>query len=117
MKYVKIIGVFAVIYLIYIGLSKFMDTSLDVAKKITDIDKLDKIEEVDSKEVIGLMMFLGDPPEMKEHLLMSNFEDCSFKKEIAEMNSNAMYKCILVEAEVKDKKIVKIFKEIKILEE
>ena len=117
MKYVKIIGVFAVIYLIYIGLSKFMDTSLDVAKKITDIDKLDKIEEVDSKEVIGLMMFLGDPPEMKEHLLMSNFEDCSFKKEIAEMNSNAMYKCILVEAEVKDKKIVKIFKEIQILEE
>ena len=117
MKYVKITGVFAIIYLIYIGLSKFMDTSLDVAKKITDIDKLDKIEEVDSKEVIGLMMFLGDPPEMKEHLLMSNFEDCSFKKEIAEMNSNAMYKCILVEAEVKDKKIVKIFKEIQILEE
>ena len=117
MKYVKIIGVFAVIYLIYIGLSKFMDTSLDVAKKITDIDKLDKIEEVDSKEVIGLMMFLGDPPEMKEHLLMSNFDDCSLKKELAELNSNAMYKCILVEAEVKNEKIVKIFKEIKILEE
>ena len=117
MKYVKIIGVFAVIYLIYIGLSKFMDTSLDVAKKITDIDKLDKIEEVNSKEVIGLMMFLGDPPELKEHLLMSNIDDCSFKKEIAEMNSNAMYKCILVEAEVKDKKIVKIFKEIQILDE
>ena len=117
MKYVKIIGVFAVIYLIYIGLSKFMDTSLDVAKKITDIDKLDKIEEVDSKEVIGLMMFLGDPPEMKEHLLMSNFDDCSLKKTLAELNSNAMYKCILVEAEVKNEKIVKIFKEIKILEE
>ena len=75
MKYVKIIGVFAVIYLIYIGLSKFMDTSLDVAKKITDIDKLDKIEDVNSKEVIGLMMFLGNPPEMKEHLLMSNIDD------------------------------------------
>ena len=42
---------------------------------------------------------------------------CSFKKELAEMNSNAMYKCILVEAEVKDEKIVKIFKEIQILEE
>ena len=117
MKYVKIIGIFAVIYLVYLGLSKFMDTSLDVAKKITDIDNLDKIEEVNSKEVIGLMMFLGNPPEMKEHLLMSNIDDCSFKKELAEMSSNAMYKCILVEAEVKDKKIVKIFKEIKILEE
>ncbi len=117
MKYVKIIGIFAVIYLVYLGLSKFMDTSLDVAKKITDIDNLDKIEEVNSKEVIGLMMFLGNPPEMKEHLLMSNIDDCSFKKELAEMSSNAMYKCILVEAEVKDKKIVKIFKEIQILEE
>ena len=117
MKYVKIIGVFAIIYLVYLGLSKFMDTSLDVANKISDTDDLDKIEEVNSKEVIGLMMFLGNPPEMKEHLLMSNIDDCSFKKELAEMNSNAMYKCILVEAEVKDKKIVKIFKEIQILEE
>ena len=117
MKYVKIIGVFAIIYLVYIGLSKFMDTSLDVAKKITDIENLENEEKVRNKEVIGLMMYLGNPPEMKEHLLMKNFDDCSFKKEIAEMNSNAMYKCILVEAEVKDEKIVKVYKEIEILEE
>ena len=117
MKYVKIIGVFALIYLVYIGLSKFMDTSLDVAKKITDIENLENEKKVKNKEVIGLMMYLGNPPEMKEHLLMKNYDDCSFKKEIAEMNSNAMYKCILVEAEVKDEKIVKVFKEIEILEE
>ena len=90
MKYVKIIGVFALIYLVYIGLSKFMDSSLDVAKKITDIENLENEEKVRNKEVIGLMMYLGNPPEMNEHLLMKNFDDCSFKKEIAEMNSNAM---------------------------
>ena len=44
MKYVKIIGVFAIIYLVYVGLGKFMDTSLDVANKISDTDDLDKIE-------------------------------------------------------------------------
>ena len=36
MRYVKIIVVFALIYIVYIGLSKFMDTSVDVAKKATD---------------------------------------------------------------------------------
>ena len=117
MNYIKIIGVVAIIYLFYVGLSKFFDSSLDVANKIANKYDLESIGEVDSKEVIGLIMFLGNPPEMKEHLLMSNIDDCSFKKELAEMSSNAMYKCILVEAEVKDKKIVKIFKEIQILEE
>ena len=37
MRYVKIIVVFALIYAAYIGLSKFMDTSVDVAKKVTEI--------------------------------------------------------------------------------
>jgi len=36
MKYVKIIVVFALIYIVYIGLSKFMDTNVDVAKKVTE---------------------------------------------------------------------------------
>ena len=117
MKYVKIIVVFALIYSIYIGLGKFMDTSVDVAKKVTEIEDLENINKVKSKEVVGLMMFLGNPPEMKEHLLTKHIDDCSFKKELAEMNSNAIYKCILVEAEVKNEKIVKVFKEIQVLEE
>ena len=33
------------------------------------------------------------------------------------MNSNAMYKCILVDAEIKDEKIVRVLKEIEVLEE
>ena len=117
MKYVKIIVVFGIIYLVYIGLSKFMDTSVDVAKKVKEIDDLKNIDEAKSKEVVGLMMFLGNPPEMKEHLLMKHIDDCSFKKELAEMNSNAIYKCILVDAEIKDEKILRVIKEIQILKE
>tara|TARA_B100000674_G_C37316248_1_gene678815 strand:+ start:235 stop:588 length:354 start_codon:yes stop_codon:yes gene_type:complete len=117
MKYVKIIVVFALIYLVYVGLSKFMNTSLDVAKKATEIEDLENKDKVKSKEVVGLMMFLGNPPQMKEHLLTKHIDDCSFKKELAEMNSNAMYKCILIEAVVKDEKIVKVLKELEVLKE
>jgi|TARA_B100000161_G_scaffold181498_1_gene130807 hypothetical protein len=116
MKYVKIIVVFVLIYSVYIGLSKFMDTSVDVAKNVTELENLENTNKLKSKEVVGLMMFLGNPPEMKEHLLTKHIDDCSFKKELAEMNSNAMYKCILVDAEVKDEKIVRVLKEIEVLE-
>ena len=115
MKYVKIIGFFAVIYLVYLGFSSFMDDSLEVAEKVNKNLETDKVKKSNNKEVVGLMMFLGSPPKLKEHLMMPSNDDCLIKKEIAEMNSNAMYKCILVEAEVKDEKIVKVFKEIEIL--
>ena len=32
--------------------------------------------------VIALMMYLGDPPELKEHLLMPNISECLKKKRI-----------------------------------
>jgi len=39
MKYVKIIGFFAIIYLVYLGFSSFMDDSLEVAEKVNKIVK------------------------------------------------------------------------------
>ena len=116
MKYIKIIGVFAIIYLVYFGFSKFMDSSLKVADKVNKISEIDKIELSNNKEVVGLMMFLGSPPKLNEHLMMPSNEDCLIKKEIAEMTSSALYKCMLVEAVVKDNKILSIIKEIKIIE-
>ena len=116
MKYAKIIGVFAIIYLVYLGFSKFMDSSMEVAEKVNKISEIDKDEKSNNKEVVGLMMFLGSPPKLKEHLMMPSNEDCLIKKEIAEMTSSALYKCMVVEAEVKDNKIVSIVKEIKIIE-
>ena len=116
MKYVKIIGFFAIIYLAYLGFSSFMDDSLEVAEKVNKALEVDKIKKSNNKEVVGLIMFLGNPPKINEHLMMPSNEDCLIKKEIAEMTSSALYKCMVVEAEVKDNKIVSIVKEIKIIE-
>ena len=116
MKYLKIIGVFAIIYLVYLGFGSFMDDSLEVAEKVNKNLEIDKVKKSNNKEVVGLMMFLGNPPKINEHLMMPSNEDCLIKKEIAEMTSSALYKCMLVEAEVKENKIVSIVKEIKIIE-
>ena len=58
--------------------------------------------------VISLLMFLGEPPVLKEHLLMPTLSECLKKKRIATRNSNADYKCMKVKAVVKDGKIISI---------
>ena len=82
MKYIKIIGVFAIIYVVYFSFSKFMDSSLEVAEKVNKISEIDKIEVSNNKEVVGLMMFLGNPPKINEHLMMPSNEDCLIKKKL-----------------------------------
>ena len=58
--------------------------------------------------VIALLMYLNDPPVLKEHLLMPSYSECLKKKRIATRNSNADYKCMKVKAVVKDGKIISI---------
>ena len=58
--------------------------------------------------VIALIMYLGNPPELKEHLLMPDFKTCLSKKRVATRNSTADYKCSKVKAVVKDGKIISI---------
>jgi hypothetical protein len=59
--------------------------------------------------VIALLMYLGDPPALKEHTLMPNFSECLSKKRIAARNSNrAKYQCAEVKATIKDGKIINI---------
>ena len=58
--------------------------------------------------VISLLMFLGEPPVLKEHLLMPTISKCLAKKRIATRNSNAEYRCSKVQAVVKDGKIISI---------
>ena len=58
--------------------------------------------------VIALLMYLNDPPVLKEHLLMSSYSECLKKKRIAIRNSNASYQCMKVNAVVKDGKIISI---------
>jgi len=58
--------------------------------------------------VIALLMYLSDPPVLKEHLLMPSLSECLKKKRIATRNSNAQYQCMKVKAVVKDGKIISI---------
>ena len=58
--------------------------------------------------VIALLMYLNDQPVLKEHLLMPSISECLKKKRIATRNSNAEYRCMKVQAVVKDGKIISI---------
>ena len=60
--------------------------------------------------VIALLMYLGDPPVLKEHLLMPSLSQCLAKKRYAMRSSNAQYACMQVNAVVKDGKIISISK-------
>ena len=60
--------------------------------------------------VIAMLMYLGNPPVLKEHLLMPNISECLAKKRVATRNSNADYACMKVNAVVKDGKIISISK-------
>ena len=59
--------------------------------------------------VISLLMFLGDRPILMEHLLMKNVAQCLEKKRVGTRNSNnAEFRCMKVNAVVKDGKIISI---------
>ena len=63
--------------------------------------------------VISLLMFLGEPPVLKEHLLMPSISECLKKKRIATRNNGSdrlIYQCTKVKAVVEDGKIISISK-------
>ena len=61
--------------------------------------------------VVALLMYLGNPPVLKEHLLMPNISECLKRKRIAIRSSNnAVYQCMKVNAVVKEGKIISISK-------
>ena len=64
---------------------------------------------------IGLMMYLGDPPELKEHLLTPGRSKCLEMKKNAEESSFAYYECARVNAVLVGKKIVSIIDEIEVI--
>ena len=53
-----------------------------VSNKVAEIEELADFEK--EKEVIGLMMYLGDPLELKEHLFTESRSKCLELKKIAE---------------------------------
>ena len=111
---IKIIFAIVVIYFIYKGFTAIKDFDLAVTEKVQKIEEIADIEK--ESTVIGLMMYIGNPLELKEHLMMPSKSKCLKNKETAESTSSAYYECAEVNAVVKDGKIISVIEEIEIFE-
>ena len=111
---IKIILAIVVLYIVYKGFNAIKDFDLAVTEKVKKIEAISDIEK--ESTVIGLMMYIGNPLELKEHLMMSSKSKCLENKEIAELTSSAYYECAEVNAVVKGGKIISVIEEIKIFE-
>ena len=111
---IKIIFFIILVFIIYKGVVAFKNFEIGVSDRVAEIEELAEFEK--EEEVIGLMMYLGDPMELKEHLYTDSRSKCLELKEIAEENSNAYYECAKVNAVLKGKKIVSVIEELEVLE-
>tara|TARA_B100000963_G_scaffold100032_1_gene86466 strand:- start:293 stop:637 length:345 start_codon:yes stop_codon:yes gene_type:complete len=111
---IKIIFFFILGFVIYKGYVAFTEFEIGVGDRVAEIEEKADFER--EGEAIGLMMYLGDPPELKEHLFTESRSKCLEMKQIAEETSFAYYECARVEAVLVGKKIVSIIKELEILE-
>ena len=101
-------------FIIYKGVVALKNFEIGISDKATEIEESLDFEK--EQEVIGLMMYLGDPLELKEHLFIESKSKCLELKEFAEEYSNAYYECAKVNAVVKGKKIVSVIEELKVFE-
>ena len=69
MSKIKIVLYLIIIFAVYKGYEAFRDFEIGVGDRVAKIEELADYEKED--EVIGLMMYLGDPPELTEHLFTS----------------------------------------------
>ena len=114
MSKIKIVLYLVVAFIVYKGFVAIKNFEIGVDKRVAQIEELAEVEK--EGEVIGLMMYLGDPPELTEHLLVKNESKCIEMKQIAEETSFAYYECAIVDANLKGGKITSINQEIKVLQ-
>ena len=103
---IKFIFVIVLGFIIYKGYVAFTEFEIGVEDRVAGIEEKADFER--EGEVIGLMMYLGNPPELKEHLFTDSRAKCLELKQIAEESSYAYYECARVNAVLKGKKIVYI---------
>ena len=113
MSKIKIVLVFLLFFGLYKGYVAFTEFEIGVSDRVAEIEANADIER--QGEVIALMMYLGDPPELNEHLLVKNKSKCLEMKQIAEETSFAFYECAVVEATLKGGKIISVSEELEIL--
>ena len=113
MSKIKIIFYLILGFVVYKGYEAFTNFEIGVSDRITEIEEKADFER--QGEVIALMMYLGDPPKLNEHLLVKNKSKCLEMKQIAEETSFAYYECAIVDANLKGGKITSINEEIEVL--
>ena len=113
MSKIKIVLVFLLCFGLYKGYVAFTEFEIGVSDRVAEIEANADIER--QGEVIALMMYIGDPPELNEHLLVKNKSKCLEMKQIAEETSFAYYECAVVDANLKGGKITSINEELEIL--
>ena len=114
MSKIKFVFYLILAFVAYKGFVAFKDFEIGVDNRVAEIEEKAGFERED--EVIGLMMYLGDPPELTEHLYTENRSKCLELKELAEETSFAYYECARVNAVMSGKKIVSIIEELEVIE-
>ena len=113
MSKIKVVFFLILGFVFYKGYVAFTNFEIGVSDRVTELEEKADFER--QGEVIALMMYLGDPPELNEHLLVKNESKCIDMKRIAEETSFAYYECAVVDANIKGGKIISIKEELKVL--
>ena len=108
MSKIKIALYLVLAFIFYKGFVAFQNFEIGVDDRVADFEK--------EGEVIGLMMYLGRPLKLTEHLLTKNKSRCLEMKQTAEESSSAYYECARVNAVLMGRKIVSIINEIEVIE-
>jgi hypothetical protein len=111
---IKLIFYVVLAFIIYKGYVAFTDFEIGVDNRVAKIEEKAEFER--EGEVVGLMMYLGNPPGLKEHLYTESKSKCLEMKQIAEETSFAYYECVRVRAVLVGKKIVDIIDQIEVIE-
>ncbi len=111
---IKIIFYLVLAFIFYKGFVAFQNFEIGVGDRVADIEEKADFEK--EGEVIGLMMYMGRPLKLTEHLLTKNKSRCLEMKQMAEESSSAYYECVRVNAVLKGRKIVSIINEIEVIE-
>ena len=114
MSKIKFMFYLILVFIVYKGFVAFKDFEIGVDNRVAEIEE--KADFQKEGEVIGLMMYLGDPPVLKEHLFTESSSKCLDMKQIAEETSFAYYECARVKAVLVGKKIVSIVEELEVIE-
>ena len=110
----KVVIVLLIFFGLYKGYVAFSEFELGVSNRVAEIEEKAEIER--QGEVIALMMYLGDPPQLNEHLLVKNKSKCLEMKQIAEETSFAYYECAVVDVNLIGGKIISINNELEVLQ-